>query len=426
MGAHEAPARRPVTLGPPGVWARLLAFGRRWPDAYRHAHTLALYLLPLELLTGAILYFPRLHTALIPLLPAVLAVHVWAGVVFGLLLLVPLVVPLGRRLAATVDWRATVWLVGALSLTGLGLWLGAVPAILRSGAFTAHGVLSIGLLAWVLYHGLVRFETALRGGDPERTAERHGVLRRRTVLRELARALGSTFAATAVVGWVSTILASVRAQGPDGGSSGLVAGDGATATAASGQSRPLPGFQIYTVTSGFPGQAYEPSTFRLTVTGAVAQELSLSLDDLLQLPQVTETKSFHCVTGWVVPKVVWTGVRLADVLAKAQPQPVAGWISFDSFDGVYTDSLSLDQAQADGVLLAHHADGAPLAPEQGAPLRLVVPDMYGYKSVKWVGRLRLVGSRELGYWEQRGYGPDAYLGTINGWPAGQGIFGLFQ
>jgi DMSO/TMAO reductase YedYZ molybdopterin-dependent catalytic subunit len=130
-----------------------------------------------------------------------------------------------------------------------------------------------------------------------------------------------------------------------------------------------------------------------------------------------------------VPGVTWQGVRIADLLAKAQPDPKATWITFHSFDGVYADSLSLEQAQAAGVILAHRADDAPLAIAQGAPLRLLVPDMFGYKSVKWLASLNLTTSEEMGYWEQRGYGPNAYLNTINGWPPGQGglagLGGLF-
>ncbi len=412
--------------GPRGWWPRFLAFGRRWPVLLRHAHTAAMCLLPVELLTGAMLYFPRLHTALIRELPAVLAIHVWGGVLFGVLLLVPLAVPVGRRLIAVVDWNATVWLTSGISVTGLALWLG-VAAILRSGAFTLHGLLSVALLAWVLYHGLVRVEAAVRGGDPERTLETHGRLRRRGLLGQLARATGGAVVGTAIVGWLGTVWSSVRAAGAMSGGAlqASGAGSGAAAAASSGatQSPPLPGFQTYTVTGGIPSLAYNPSGWSLTVDGAVANPLTLTMSDLLALPQVTETESFHCVTGWVVPDVRWIGVRISDVLAAAQPTAVASWITFYSFDGVYTDSLSMEQAQAAGVILAHTADGRPLAPEQGAPLRLLVPDMYGYKSVKWLRRLQLVGSEEIGYWENLGYGPNAYLGTINGWPRGNGLLG---
>lgn|GEM_PF-777687 len=407
--------------GPPsrlGVWTRLSAFGRRWPALFVYAHRAALYLLPVELLTGAALYFPRLHTGLIAWLPLIEAIHVWAGIAFCALLLLPVLLPLGHRLLATVDWVATFWFVSGLGVTGLALWTAtASGSLLRSGAFGLHGVLTVAFVAWVLYHGLVRLETALRGGDPERRADRRDRANRRAMLASLGRAVLGSFVGTAVFGWLGGAFAAVgRGVAAPMGGDALATGGGGT-----GGSRPIPGFQIYTVTPGFP--SYDPTTWHLEIGGMVDAPASLSLADLEKLPQVTETRDFHCVTGWVVPGVVWQGVRISDLLQQVKPQAGAGWITFDSFDGVYTDSLSLSQATAAGVLLAHRADGAPLAVQQGAPLRLVVPQMYGYKSVKWVGRLRLVASRELGYWENRGYGPDAYLGTVNGWPSPLGGLG---
>lgn len=419
MAAGEATPGPIAPRRPPaGTWRRLLAFAPRWPMVYRRAHLGALVLLPVELLTGAILYFPTLHTGLIAALPAVLAIHVWSGVLFGLLLIVPMAQSLGRRWVARLDWQATIWLIMGLSLTGLGLWTGGVPGLIRQGAFTLHGALSIAILLWVAYHGLVRLEAAFRGSDAQRAAAAHGHLQRRGVLGQALRGLAATAGLTVVLGGLQRAQAALRTVGATGGTA-QAGGPGSDRAGP----QPIPGFQIYTVTGRIPDQSRDPGSWRLTVEGAVDQPLTLSLDDLMQLPQTTFTADFHCVTGWVVPQVTWTGVKITDLLAKVQPKAVAAWVTFDSFDGAYTDSLSLEQAAAPGVLLAHHANGAPLAPEQGAPVRLVVPQMYGYKSVKWVSHLHLVAGRDLGYWEHRGYGPDAYVGTVNGWPGGAGILG---
>ncbi len=407
---------------PPRVsgWARLSAFSRRWPGLFANAHRVALYLLPVELLTGAALYFPRLHTDLIAWLPLIEGIHVWAGIAFCGLLPMPVLFPLGKRLLATVDWVASFWFVAGLGVTGLALWTAPGSAsLLRTGAFGLHGILAVAFAVWALYHGLVRLETALRGRDPERQAEHRDRASRRTMLASLGRAVLGSIAGTAVFGWLGGAFAALArgAAAPMGG--GAPAAGGATQA---GDNQPLPGFQIYTVTGGFP--SYDARTYRLEIGGMVHAPASLSLADVRKLPQVTETRAFHCVTGWVVAGVVWQGVRISDLLRLVQPQSGAAWITFASFDGVYTDSLSLAQATAEGVLLVHQADGRPLATAQGAPLRLFVPQMYGYKSVKWVGRLRLVASREIGYWEQRGYGPDAYLGTVNGWTSGGGLRSL--
>ena len=173
------------------------------------------------------------------------------------------------------------------------------------------------------------------------------------------------------------------------------------------------GFRIYTVTSGYP--EVDPATYRLTVTGQVKTELSLGLADLAALPQTGLTKDFQCVTGWRVANVPWSGVLLKDVLAAAGVDAGAAAVGFTSFDGAYTESLTLEQAMRDDVLVATAMLGAPLEVKHGAPVRLVMPEMYGYKSVKWVNRIELGTTMQLGYWEQNGYDVDAWLGRSNGY-----------
>lgn len=400
---------------PQGIWQRLRLLKRRWPVFFQHAHLIALCLLPLELITGSILYFPVLHTHLIAELPVIEAIHDWGGVAFCALLPLPILYPLGKRVLAVVDWRVFFWVGAGLGVTGFALWAPGVGNILQGGAFALHGILAVALGLWVIYHGAVRLETAAHGGEAGRSRSERQRVGRRAMLADLGRALLWMTAGTAIFGWVQGIRRTVQADAAKPGPNGqphVPAG------------QPIPGFELYTVTGTYP--QYSPTTWRLNVTGMVANPLSLTLTDILALPQVTETETFHCVTGWSVPGVIWQGVRIADLLAKAQPDPKATWITFHSFDGVYTDSLSLEQAQAAGVILAHQADGQPLAVAQGAPLRLLVPDMFGYKSVKWLASLELTSKETMGFWEQRGYGPNAYLNTVDGWPAGQGgLAGLF-
>ena len=93
---------------------------------------------------------------------------------------------------------------------------------------------------------------------------------------------------------------------------------------------------------------------------------------------------------------------MADLLSAAGPQAGARFITFHAHDGVYTDTLGLEQALAPETLLADRLDGAPLPPDHGGPLRLVVPTQLGYKSVKWVVRLELTAERAQGYWESHG------------------------
>jgi DMSO/TMAO reductase YedYZ molybdopterin-dependent catalytic subunit len=172
------------------------------------------------------------------------------------------------------------------------------------------------------------------------------------------------------------------------------------------------GFTLYTVVDGFPG--FDPRTFRLNVGGMVERPLTMSLHEILRHPAVTVEQLYTCVTGWTVPHTRWTGIRLADLLDQVRPQAGAQALTFYSFDGAYTESLTMEQARKSNVLLAHHLNGKPLPRGQGAPLRLVVPGMYGYKFIKWLDRIEIVPGPVDGYWEDRGYDRDAYVGRSNG------------
>jgi len=172
-------------------------------------------------------------------------------------------------------------------------------------------------------------------------------------------------------------------------------------------------FRIYSVTNNLPRR--QPSEWRLFVDGLADAPYDLGYDDLLRMPAVEMTKDFQCVTGWRVPDVRWKGVRLADVLDRAAPRETAGAVEFESFDGAYTESLTLEQARRDDVIVAYELDGKPISAAHGGPVRLYVAPMYGYKSLKWLQRVTLVAAPpKLGYWEKQGYDVDAWIGRSNG------------
>jgi len=149
--------------------------------------------------------------------------------------------------------------------------------------------------------------------------------------------------------------------------------------------------------------------------GLVDQEISLSHRELLALPRVTQVSDFHCVTGWTVKNVRWTGVRITDIFAKVKPTPQANALQFVSAEKPYLDYLTMEQALLHDVMLAYEMDGKPLAREHGAPVRLVIPEMYGYKNVKWLNQINLVPEAQPGYWEYLGYDRDAWVGRSNGY-----------
>ena len=192
---------------------------------------------------------------------------------------------------------------------------------------------------------------------------------------------------------------------------------GATSLLPQGVRAALPapgvGWRIYSVNPPMP--RFDPATWRLHIGGLVERPLALGYRDLLALPRAEQTTDFHCVTGWSVPGVRWAGVRFADLLAAARPLPGARAVEFVSAERPYVDSLTLDQLHAPDAMLAYAMDDRPLTREHGAPARLVMPQMYGYKGVKWVERIVLTDRARAGYWEQRGYDRDAWVGRSNGY-----------
>src|SRR2546423_851030 len=151
-------------------------------------------------------------------------------------------------------------------------------------------------------------------------------------------------------------------------------------------------FRIYSVTGDLPARRTED--YSLRVDGLVAEPLVLSFDDVRHgLPQTELRRDFQCVTGWRVHDVEWGGVRLRDILDRSRVQPGATHVVFSSFDGTYTETLSMEQATRDDVLVAHTMAGKPLSRDHGGPVRLYVAPMYGYKSLKWLGRNE--GTRHL-------------------------------
>ena len=176
---------------------------------------------------------------------------------------------------------------------------------------------------------------------------------------------------------------------------------------------PVGGWRIYTISGSMP--IFDPRTWRLDIGGLVRRPVSLSYDQLTSLPRAEQVSTFHCVTGWTVHDVHWAGVRFRHLLELVQPLPNATAIEFVSMEVPYTDSLTLEQVRLRDVMLAYELGGTPLSRPHGAPARVVIPEMYGYKGVKWLTRMNLVAKQPTGYWEGLGYDQDAWVGRSNGY-----------
>ena len=172
------------------------------------------------------------------------------------------------------------------------------------------------------------------------------------------------------------------------------------------------GFRIYSVVGDVRPRSAD--RHRIKVSGLVRNARSFGMDDLAALPQTRLTRDFQCVTGWRVPEVMWAGVALPDLLDAVGVSPRAKAVRFTSFDGVYTESLTLEQARRRDVLVATQMYGEPVAHDHGGPVRLLVAPMYGYKSIKWLSGIELTDRVITGYWERYGYEVDAWVGRSNG------------
>lgn len=152
------------------------------------------------------------------------------------------------------------------------------------------------------------------------------------------------------------------------------------------------------------GQEGDPSpgAYRLKVYGEVEEPFTIDFAELLKMPQVDQTCDVHCVTKWTVLDSHWTGVKFTDLAARAKPKPSARFVIFEAVGG-YTANVLLREAMAPQVLVAHKYEGQPLARAHGAPARIVFPDLYFWKSAKWVTAIRFASSDRPGYWETRGY-----------------------
>ena len=176
----------------------------------------------------------------------------------------------------------------------------------------------------------------------------------------------------------------------------------------------LGGFRYYTVTGSSP--ELSPADWRLTVRAGLSDDTAtvLTFSDLAAMPQTQMTKDFQCVTGWRVEDVPWSGVLLADLLRETGADLSQPALRFTSFDGSYTESLTMEQALRPDMLIATALQGQPIDSRAGGPVRLVAAPMYAYKSIKWLDGISVESAVIPGYWEERGYDIDAWVGTSNG------------
>ena len=147
---------------------------------------------------------------------------------------------------------------------------------------------------------------------------------------------------------------------------------------------------------------FDPTHWDFRVYGWVEMPLALNWKEFNALPKIETKSDFHCVTRWSRFDNQWTGISVRELLSRAKVKPSAGFVLVHAEQG-YTANVPLADLDRDDVLLATHHDGEPLPTDHGFPLRLIVPHLYAWKSVKWVRGFELLDHDSAGFWEQNGY-----------------------
>ncbi len=166
------------------------------------------------------------------------------------------------------------------------------------------------------------------------------------------------------------------------------------------------------LTSKFPvltfgdNPPYDLWTWDFAVFGAIERPFALTWTELMELPQQEVTADIHCVTRWSKLDTAWRGVAVSHVLELAGVRP-EGTHAMAYSDGGYTANMPLEDLWGDDVLLAHTYAGLPLEPDHGAPLRLLLPKRYFWKSAKFLRKIEVMTEDRKGFWERNGYHNEA-------------------
>lgn len=147
---------------------------------------------------------------------------------------------------------------------------------------------------------------------------------------------------------------------------------------------------------------FDAARWDFKIDGLVDSPIRFTWSEFTSLPQTEVTSDFHCVTRWSRLNNLWKGVLFTGVLQGAKAKPTAEYVLVLAEEG-YTSNVPLKDLLRSDVLFAFEHDHAPLTAEHGGPVRLVIPHLYAWKSVKWVRGFTLLDHDQLGFWERNGY-----------------------
>ncbi|RIX60280.1 oxidoreductase [Paenibacillus nanensis] len=309
-------------------------------------------------------------------------------------------------------------------LSGILLWqFKLVGPKVSNAALAVHDLLTWIGLPYIIYHSITRakwlkdpkrrtVQSGKKGAEELHPAAPQPVYTRRAFIRG---AIGAGLAVTvgpSFLKWLG------QSFGGIGGGASIDRLLETNANALVPEPQPLPNslppigggaqghFRVYTVTA-IPSFTNANWSFR--IDGLVDNPQQWDWEAFVKLKRSVQVSDFHCVTGWSVYKNTWEGIPVKDLLELAGVRSKAASAIFYSGDGVYTSGITLEQLAKDDAMVAVMHDGKPIPSDLGGPVRLIMPKMYAYKSVKWLNRIELIEGEHIGYWEQRGYANEAWI-----------------
>lgn len=146
----------------------------------------------------------------------------------------------------------------------------------------------------------------------------------------------------------------------------------------------------------------KPENWSLKISGKVKKPLQFSFKEIMEMPHLQYICDFNCVTAWSVKDVRWEGPSIKELIEKAEPDPSAKWVMFRCVDG-YSTPIPIEYAMTDNAVVAVKMNGEALKVEQGFPARPFMPELYAWKSAKWLTEIELIEDYQDGYWEAYGY-----------------------
>lgn len=397
-------------------FASNLTFGRKLARLH---HVNAIFFLILGV-TGLVLFSSYYRSVFPTSRIWVKDTHIWIGLVsvLPLLFYIPKMAKHLQTLRKRQNHRINLYLVlsilAALISSGLLLtFQRQFSPVISLFALFVHDLSTWVGLPYVIYHSVTRsqwFKNIRKNRRTEPRTEpmvidnKNPVYKRRTFMRVLTGSVLALFFIRLFGNWLKPYLPTwISTSVPD--KNNMVPLPEPMTTKPIGGGREGK-YRYYTITEV---PTFTNENWSFTIDGLVKNKQRYNWSEFVNLKRSIQVSDFHCVTGWSVYHVTWEGIPLKKLLQDSGVDAKARYVKFYSGDGVYTDSLTIEQAMMDDMIVAVLMDGELIPQKNGGPVRLITPKMYAYKSVKWVDRIELIENEHIGYWEKRGYPKDAWV-----------------